>query len=285
MENEALDINHLNKWLGNIETVTDYLTPIVEQRYRATLNIDPGDPKIGEDATSGLHWMLGWDLKKNDELGVDSHPARGDFLPPVPLPRRMWAGSQIKVIKPLRVGDKVIKKSKVADIKLKEGRTGQLCFVTAEYEFLVNEEVRLHELHNIVYRDVTKAGGGSGVSDTIPEDADYTETIFMHPTILFRYSAIGFVGHRIHYDYPYTKNEENYPDLIVHGPLQATFLLRAAEKLTGKTVISFNHKVMAPVFANSDYIIGAKENSDGSVSCWGAVEGSGMTMQAEAYFE
>ena len=185
MENEALDINHLNKWLGNIETVTDYLTPIVEQRYRATLNIDPGDPKIGEDATSGLHWMLGWDLKKNDELGVDSHPARGDFLPPVPLPRRMWAGSQIKVIKPLRVGDKVIKKSKVADIKLKEGRTGQLCFVTAEYEFLVNEEVRLHELHNIVYRDVTKAGGGSGVSDTIPEDADYTETIFMHPTLAF----------------------------------------------------------------------------------------------------
>ena len=143
----------------------------------------------------------------------------------------------------------------------------------------------MHELHNIVYRDVTKAGGGSGVSDKIPEDADYTETIFMHPTILFRYSAIGFVGHRIHYDYPYTKNEENYPDLIVHGPLQATFLLRAAEKLKGKTVTSFSHKVMAPVFANSDYIIGAKENTDGSVSCWGAVKGSGMTMQAEASFE
>jgi 3-methylfumaryl-CoA hydratase len=107
----------------------------------------------------------------------------------------------------------------------------------------------------------------------------------MHPTILFRYSAIGFVGHRIHYYYPYTKNEENYPDLIVHGPLQATFLLRAAEKLKGKSVTSFNHKVMAPVFANSDYIIGAKENTDGSVSCWGAVKGTGMTMQAEAFFE
>ena len=285
MDNEALDINHLNKWLGNTETVTDYLTPIVEQRYRATLNIDPGDPAIGDAATTGLHWMLGWNLKKNDELGVDSHPARGDFLPPVPLPRRMWAGSQIKVKKPLRVGDKVIKKSKVADIKLKEGRTGKLCFVTAEYEYLVDDDVRLHELHNIVYRDVTKASGGSGVSDVIPEDADFTETIFMHPTILFRYSAIGFVGHRIHYDYPYTKNEENYPDLIVHGPLQATFLLRAAEKLKGKSVTSFNHKVMAPVFANSDYIIGAKENSDGSITCWGAVKGSGMTMQAEAHFE
>ena len=197
----------------------------------------------------------------------------------------MWAGSQIKVKDPLRVGDKVIKKSKVADIKLKEGRTGKLCFVTAEYEYLVDDHVRLHEFHNIVYRDVTKAGGGSGVSDVIPEDADFTETIFMHPTILFRYSAIGFVGHRIHYDYPYTKNEENYPDLIVHGPLQATFLLRAAEKLKGKSVTSFNHKVMAPVFANSNYIIGAKENSDGSISCWGAVEGSGMTMQAEAHFE
>ena len=92
MDNEDLDINHLNKWLGNTEIVTDYLTPIVEQRYRATLNIDPGDPKIGEPSTTGLHWMLGWNLKKNDELGVDSHPARGDFLPPVPLPRRMWDG-------------------------------------------------------------------------------------------------------------------------------------------------------------------------------------------------
>jgi 3-methylfumaryl-CoA hydratase len=285
MTNEELDINHLNKWLGNTEIVTDYLTPVVEQRYRATLNIDPGNPVEGESATSGIHWMLAWNLKKNDELGVDSHPARGDFLPPVPLPRRMWAGSQIKVHNPLRVGDKVVKKSKVADIKLKTGRTGQLCFVTAEYEFLVEDEVRLHELHNIVYRDVSKAGGGSGVSDIIPDDADFTETIFMHPTILFRYSAIGFVGHRIHYDYPYTKNEENYPDLIVHGPLQATFLLRAAEKLKGKSVSSFNHKVMAPVFANSEYIIGAKKNPDGSVSCWGAVKGSGMTMQAEAYFD
>ena len=285
MDNQELDINHLNKWLGNTETVTDYLTPIVEQRYRATLNIDPGNPVVGDNATNGLHWMLGWNLKKNDELGVDSHPARGDFLPPVPLPRRMWAGSQIKVNSPLRVGDTVIKKSKVADIKLKEGRTGKLCFVTAEYEYLVDDEVRLHELHNIVYRDVTKAGGGSGVSDIIPEDADFTETIFMHPTILFRYSAIGFVGHRIHYDYPYTKNEENYPDLIVHGPLQATFLLRAAEKLKGKAVTSFNHKVMAPVFANSEYLIGAKENEDGSISCWGAVKGSGMTMQAEASFD
>ena len=93
MDNKELDINHLNKWLGNIEMVTDYLTPIVEQRYRATLNIDPGDPAIGDAATTGLHWMLGWNLKKNDELGVDSHPARGDFLPPVPLPRRMWAGT------------------------------------------------------------------------------------------------------------------------------------------------------------------------------------------------
>ena len=116
MDNEALDINHLNKWVGNIETVTDYITPIVEQRYRATLNIDPGNPQMGEGATSGLHWMLGWNLKKNDELGVDSHPARGEFLPPGPLPRRMWAGSQIKVKKPLRVVDTVKKKSKVADI-------------------------------------------------------------------------------------------------------------------------------------------------------------------------
>ena len=131
MTNEELDINHLNKWLGNTEIVTDYLTPVVEQRYRATLNIDPGNPVEGESATSGIHWMLAWNLKKNDELGVDSNPARGDFLPPVPLPRRMWAGSQIIVHNPLRVGDKVVKKSKVADIKLKTGRTGQLCFVTA----------------------------------------------------------------------------------------------------------------------------------------------------------
>ena len=279
-----VDIDHLRKWIGKIDNVTDYVTPIVEQRYRATLNMDIGNPKDGDPVTSGLHWMLGWNLVKNDELGVDSHPALGEFLPPVPLPRRMWAGSEIKVLKPIRVGDKVIKQSTVADIQVKEGRTGLLCFVTAEYNFLVNDEVTINEKHNIVYRDISKSGGGSGYSKDIPEKADLSEKIFMHPTILFRYSAIGFVGHRIHYDHPYTVNEENYPGLIVHGPLQATYLLRAAEKLTGKPVKSFTHKVMAPVFANSEYIVGVDKMDDGSVSCWGATKEFGVTMRAEAKF-
>ena len=279
-----VDIDHLRKWIGKIDNVTDYVTPIVEQRYRATLNMDIGNPKDGDPVTSGLHWMLGWNLVKNDELGVDSHPALGEFLPPVPLPRRMWAGSEIKVLKPIRVGDKVIKQSTVADIQVKEGRTGLLCFVTAEYNFLVNDEVTINEKHNIVYRDISKSGGGSGYSKDIPEKADLSEKIFMHPTILFRYSAIGFVGHRIHYDHPYTVNEENYPGLIVHGPLQATYLLRAAEKLMGKQVKSFTHKVMAPVFANSEYIVGVDKINDRSVSCWGATKEFGVTMRAEAKF-
>ena len=279
-----VDIDHLRKWIGKIDNVTDYVTPIVEQRYRATLNMDIGNPKDGEPVTSGLHWMLGWNLVKNDELGVDSHPALGEFLPPVPLPRRMWAGSEIKVLKPIRVGDKVVKQSTVADIQVKEGRTGLLCFVTAEYNFLVNDEVTINEKHNIVYRDISKSGGGSGYSKDIPEKADLSEKIFMHPTILFRYSAIGFVGHRIHYDHPYTVNEENYPGLIVHGPLQATYLLRAAEKLMGKPVKSFTHKVMAPVFAGSEYMVGVDKMDDGSVSCWGATKEFGVTMRAEAKF-
>ena len=279
-----VDIDHLRKWIGKIDNVTDYVTPIVEQRYRATLNMDLGNPKDGDPVTSGLHWMLGWNLVKNDELGVDSHPALGEFLPPVPLPRRMWAGSEIKVLKPIRVGDKVIKQSTVADIQVKEGRTGLLCFVTAEYNFLVNDEVTINEKHNIVYRDISKSGGGSGYSKDIPEKADLSEKIFMHPTILFRYSAIGFVGHRIHYDHPYTVNEENYPGLIVHGPLQATYLLRAAEKLMGKPVKSFTHKVMAPVFADSEYMVGVDKMDDGSVSCWGATKEFGVTMRAEAKF-
>ena len=279
-----VDIDHLRKWIGKIDNVTDYVTPIVEQRYRATLNMDIGNPKDGEPVTSGLHWMLGWNLVKNDELGVDSHPALGEFLPPVPLPRRMWAGSEIKVLKPIRVGDKVVKQSTVADIQVKEGRTGLLCFVTAEYNFLVNDEVTINEKHNIVYRDISKSGGGSGYSKEIPDRADLSEKIFMHPTILFRYSAIGFVGHRIHYDHPYTVNEENYPGLIVHGPLQATYLLRAAEKLMGKQVKSFTHKVMAPVFANSEYMVGVDKMDDGSVSCWGATKEFGVTMRAEAKF-
>ncbi len=279
-----VDIDHLRKWIGKIDNVTDYVTPIVEQRYRATLNMDIGNPKDGDPVTSGLHWMLGWNLVKNDELGVDSHPALGEFLPPVPLPRRMWAGSEIKVLKPIRVGDKVIKQSTVADIQVKEGRTGLLCFVTAEYNFLVNDEVTINEKHNIVYRDISKSGGGSGYSKDIPEKADLSEKIFMHPTILFRYSAIGFVGHRIHYDHPYTVNEENYPGLIVHGPLQATYLLRAAEKLMGKPVKSFTHKVMAPVFAGGEYMVGVDKMDDGSVSCWGATKEFGVTMRAEAKF-
>ena len=197
----------------------------------------------------------------------------------------MWAGSEIKVLKPIRVGDKVVKQSTVADIQVKEGRTGLLCFVTAEYNFLVNDEVTINEKHNIVYRDISKSGGGSGYSKEIPERADLSEKIFMHPTILFRYSAIGFVGHRIHYDHPYTVNEENYPGLIVHGPLQATYLLRAAEKLMGKQVKSFTHKVMAPVFANSEYMVGVDKMDDGSVSCWGATKEFGVTIERKQSFK
>ena len=236
-------------------------------------------------ASSGIHWALAPAIVKSSLLGKDSHPAKGGFLPPVPLPRRMWAGCQTKFFKPLFIGDEIKKRSSIFDINLKDGKSGLLCFVKAKYDFYVNNELVIEEFHDIVYRDLLKQDKSIRKVNTLPSfDPVYKEKIHTHPTMLFRYSAITFNGHRIHYDYPYSTQEEGYKDLVFHGPLQATLMLRAAEKYKNKKVIQFSHKGIAPVYANEDLYISIDHQPNGDIICYTNTDDAGITMKAEAFF-
>ena len=285
MNNVDIDINELKTWIGNEEITYDEVSINLERRFRATLDEDPGMPQKGERASSGIHWALAPSVVKSSLLGKDSHPKKGEFLPPIPLPRRMWAGCQTKFFNPLLIGDEIKKKSTVFDINLKNGKSGLLCFVRTKYEFYVNNKLAIEEFHDIVYRDHIKEEKKLENINFLPfPDAVYKEKIHTHPTMLFRYSAITFNGHRIHYDYPYTTQEEGYKDLVFHGPLQATLMLRAAEKYKKKRLIHFSHRGVAPVYANEDLSIIIKNKPDGNLNCFTSTKGAGMTMKAEAIF-
>lgn len=285
MNNVDIDINELKTWIGNEEITYDEVSINLERRFRATLDEDPGMPQKGERASSGIHWALAPSVVKSSLLGKDSHPKKGEFLPPIPLPRRMWAGCQTKFLNPLLIGDEIKKKSTVFDINLKNGKSGLLCFVRTKYEFYVNNKLAIEEFHDIVYRDHIKEEKKLENINSLPfPDAVYEEKIHTHPTMLFRYSAITFNGHRIHYDYPYSTQEEGYKDLVFHGPLQATLMLRAAEKYKKKRLIHFSHRGVAPVYANEDLSIIIKNKPDGNLNCFTSTKGAGMTMKAEAIF-
>jgi 3-methylfumaryl-CoA hydratase len=280
-----INVDELKSWIGNDEIAFDEVSQSLEARFRATLDEDPGNPQKGEIASSGLHWALAPAVVKSSLLGKDSHPKKGEFLPPVPLPRRMWAGCRTHFLKPLKIGDLVKKRSSVVDINLKDGKSGLLCFVTANYEFFVDDQLMIKEDHDLVYRDYNKEDKTIFVKNDLPFiKSDYEEKIFAHPTMLFRYSAITFNGHRIHYDYPYSTEEEGYKDLVFHGPLQATLMLRAAEKYKKAKVKSFSHRGVAPVYANDDLIINIKNKPNDSLNCFTSTKDAGMTMKAEAIF-
>ena len=280
-----INVNELKSWIGNDEIAFDEISQSLEARFRATLDEDPGNPQKGEIASSGLHWALAPAVVKSSLLGKDSHPKKGEFLPPVPLPRRMWAGCRTHFLKPLKIGDLVKKRSSVVDINLKDGKSGLLCFVTANYEFFVDDQLMIKEDHDLVYRNYNKQDKTIFVKNDLPFiKSDYEEKIFAHPTMLFRYSAITFNGHRIHYDYPYSTEEEGYKDLVFHGPLQATLMLRAAEKYKKAKVKSFSHRGVAPVYANDDLIINIENKPNDSLNCFTSTKDAGMTMKAEAIF-
>jgi len=280
---KELDIDKLKSWIGKTEIVEDILTPSLEQKFRATLDMDVESPKLGDEASLGIHWTLAPSVTKFSELGKDSHAARGGFLPPVPLPRRMWAGCETEFLSPLYVGDHIVRKSSIIDVSLKDGKTGKLCFVKVKHVFGVKNQNVLNEFQNIVYRDM----GKSVPTFKVPfpfEKGELEEEIFTHPTLLFRYSAITFNGHRIHYDYKYCKEEENYKDLVFHGPLQATLLLRASEKLANKKVKKFIHKGTAPVFANENLKLKAICLNENEITSFASTDESGMTMKGSATF-
>ena len=268
-----MDLPALRQWIGRTRESADTLTPRLVEAYCATLAPNLASVKPDE-APPAIHWCLAPEAAVASRIGTDGHPMTGDFLPPVPLPRRMWAGGRVETIAPLQPGDQVIRRSKIAAIQHKEGRSGALCFVTVEHEFATQRGLAIRERQDLVYRDIAPPVTGetpTGTADTAASapaaQCDLAWTIQSSPILLFRYSALTFNSHRIHYDLPYATGVEDYAGLVVHGPLQASLLLNLAATLGGSTPRLFDYRGVAPLIAGGTFLVCGQRQADG-LRCW-----------------
>ena len=279
----AIDIDHLRGWTGRTEEARDIVTPRLVRSFDATFgrHLAPWGP--GE-APLALHWCLAPPISPIEACGPDGHAAKGEFLPPVPLPRRMWAGGHIETVAPLREGDEVTRRSSIGEISYKQGRSGPLCFVAVHHEFTTERGVALRERHDIVYREAAKPGtaatAGSQPAGT-GEPADLVWEVEASPLLLFRYSALTFNGHRIHYDFPYATGVEGYGGLVVHGPIQATLIANIIVTLTGGEPLGLDYRGISPLIAGEIFRVKAKRQADGSVRSW--TEGADGRLRMEGF--
>jgi len=275
-----LDADYLGQWIGNKETTGETISVEPLQRMRAMLDYTPKTMSDGEPVPPLWHWAYFIDPARASELGRDGHAAQGEFMPPVPLPRRMWAGCQIKFSAPLRVGETARRESTVRDVKLKQGRSGVLCFVEVEHAILVGDELKLTEIHNIVYRDTKQSGDDKARPPEAPVDALWTRGVKPNSTLLFRYSALTFNGHRIHYDLDYCQQEEGYPGLVFHGPLTATMLIQMARHQNpGKPIERCEFRAYSPLFDNAPFTLNGKMDGTDTI-LWAANPQGGLAMKA-----
>jgi 3-methylfumaryl-CoA hydratase len=279
---EKLDLDHLRQWIGRTQEASDIVTAQLVKGLRATLFQEIGEPKDGDAAPFTTHWCLAQPVFPMSELGPDGHPSRGGFLPPVPLPRRMWAGGEIEFLEPLRVGDEAKRTSRIADVTLKTGSTGALCFVAVEHQITTARGIAIRERQDIVYREMSTAQPASAKPASPPPAAKHRETHVSDAVLLFRYSALTFNGHRIHYDRDYVTRVEGYPGLIFHGPLQAALIVELAAKLRGgKPPKKFSYRGVQPLFEGSEFSVNANDNGE-AMELWTANAEKQPTMKATA---
>lgn len=276
----SLNVDHLRSWIGREESQNDTITIELVCRFNASLDLTADLPAQGDTAPPLIQYCLAQPAALSSQLGEDGHPPKGGFLPPVPLPRRMWAGSSLTSHGQLKVGDMVTRISRVADVSVKEGRSGILCFVTIVHKCLVDGILKIEEIQNIVYRDAAASRAERPQGEPAPT-GEYTQSLPVSAPLLFRYSALTFNGHRIHYDRPYATTVEYYPGLVVHGPLQATFLLNYATQLRGSAPSKFSFRGQTPLFDDDKISLHATEKS-GKLALWTCREGGPIGMSAEA---
>jgi len=283
MSHPDLDLTLLRQWLDKTETRHDQISPALAAALAATLD-GPRQPLAGDALPPLWHWIYFWSVCRQSEVGADGHPQRGGFLPPVPLPRRMWAGGRLRFAAPLPIGAAAEKVSRIASVDVKQGRTGALAFVTVQHTVRHQGQLCLTEEHDIVYRDLPQPGAPVVLPKSAPGDARWSRRVEPDPVLLFRYSALTFNGHRIHYDRSYVTGVEGYPGLIVHGPLIATLLADlVAREMPQAVMREFNFRSVGTLFDTEPFTLCGKPAADGkSVALWAHNERGELAMQADA---
>lgn len=281
----------LSDWVGRTETLTDDITATPVAAMSALLDRPVVRPASGEPLPALWHWLNFLPLAPQASIGPDGHPQRGGFLPPVPQPRRMWAGSQLQFSEPLCIGDTVERHSTIENISEKTGRSGSLVFVKVRHQIyrgsaggVVGSEPAFVEHQDIVYRDAPAPDQPVPNPVAAPDQGQWARRIDPDPVMLFRYSALTFNGHRIHYDRHYVTQEEGYDGLVVHGPLIATLLLDAMRhELDDPPLASFEFRAVRPTLDINPFFVCGETSPDGkTVSLWAKDHEGWLTMQATA---
>ena len=279
------DLSKLADWIGQKETDVDYVTIPSVYRLSATLDRNDPMPKFGDPLPIGWHQLLFPRIVRHSGVGADGHPARGDFLPPVPLPRRMFAGKRNTFHAPLQIGDEVRRESTIQSVTPKVGRTGQMVFVTVKTEIFSPRGLAITEEQDIVYREEPDPNAPPPPPQKAPGEAVWVNRVTPDSVMLFRYSALTFNGHRIHYDHPYVTQVEKYPDLVMNGGLTTmlvTELARTNAKSPLKTMASRN---VRPLFVNREITLGGEPSSDGKrAKLWAQDDTGALALSAEAEF-
>jgi 3-methylfumaryl-CoA hydratase len=281
MITDAFDAPLLQQWVGNTESASTRLDVRTAAALAATLD----RPFPSAAALPPLwHWIYFWTASPQAELGSDGHPQRGGFLPPVPLPRRMWAGGRLTFAAPLQIDSEVTRTSVVQSVTAKIGASGNLAFVTVEHEITHRGTVCITEEHDIVYRAMPEPGAPAPTARPAPADATWSRTVTPDPALLFRYSALTFNGHRIHYDRSYVTGVEGYPGLVVHGPLIATLLADLLQRhLPEARMSAFSFRAVGPLFDTEPFTVCGRPDPDGrTVHLWAQNMRGELAMQAEA---
>jgi 3-methylfumaryl-CoA hydratase len=294
-------IDHLRTWIGKSQTESDTITAAPLRMMRATMDLPQAMLDKASQASAPLpplwHWLYFLPSPQQSELGEDGHAKRGGFLPPVPLPRRMWAAGQFEFFHDLQLGDEITRRSTIDDVSVKTGRTGSLVFVRVRHEVSNAKGLALRKFHDIVYRDMpakpnavslAEEGSPQATANMAYEQAgasSYSEVITPTDPLLFRYSALTFNGHRIHYDRKYVTEVEGYPGLIVPGPLMATLLAGLGHKLNPEArIASFEFRALKPVFDLHPFEICAGTLEGDSMKLWVKDHAGHVTMKATMGF-
>lgn len=274
-------------WIGRREDSVDRITPASIRLLRATL--DDAEPSALPDVLPPLwHWLYFLPGERQSNIGTDGHARRGGFLPPVALPRRMWAGGRLQFLRPPAVDTPIQRRSTIANVQSKSGRSGQLAFVTVLHEIGDAQGVAIREEQDIVYRDApppAAAGTPAPAAPPAPTDEQYSRIVTPDPVLLMRFSALTFNGHRIHYDRPYAMEEEGYPGLVVHGPLIAMLLMEELRRRhPGKTIRAFDFKAVSPLFDTAPFTVNGKLEGH-TARVWARGPQGQLAMQANIELE
>ena len=283
----GIDRPHLDEWIGKTETRTDRITPAPMAALSATLDRDDPYPSLGDPLPPPWHWLYFLPHDRQSNLGPEGHAKGGDFMPPTPLPRRMWAGGRLRFHHPLRVGDSVTRESRILNVVEKTGRTGRLLFVVVRHGISNDGGIAVTEEHDIVYRGHAKPDAPQPESPIAPARPTWERRIELDDVLLFRYSALTFNAHRIHYDRRYATEVEGYPGLVVHGPLVATLLLDLVRtNLPGSMIRSFEFRAIQPLFDLSPFrVCGHHELGNKEIELWASNEAGQLAVTGRALTE